>query len=76
MCSSGIPVEAMAKDNLSASTSSSIAVSCLWLRFTSTLFYSSWTWTSMAIAPKRLQTEASCNQLIVIDSATYVYAQD
>ena len=66
MCSSGIPVETMAKDYPSASTSSSCAVSCLPLRFTSSLFYSSvgWTWTSMAIAPKGLRTKVFCNQLL------------
>ena len=42
MCSSGIPVEAMTKDHLSASTSSSSVVSCLRLRFTSSLFYSTY----------------------------------
>ena len=74
MCSSGIPVEAMAKDYASASTSSSSAVSCLWLRFTSSLFYSSagWTWTSMAIAPQGLQTKASCNQLLLIFLRMYM----
>ena len=61
-------MEAIAKDYANASTSSSSAVSCLLLRFTTSLFYSSvgWTWTSMAIAPKGLRTEASCNQLLLI----------
>ena len=68
MCSSGIPVEAMAKDDASASTSSSSAVSCLRLRFTSSLFYScvGWTWTSMAIAPRGLRTKASGNQSLLM----------
>ena len=49
MCSSGIPAEAMAKDYPSASTSSSCAVSCLPLRFASSLFYSSVGWTRTSI---------------------------
>ena len=55
-------------DYPSASNSSSSAVSCLQLRFTSSLFYScvGWTWTSMAVAPKGLRTKASCNQLLLI----------
>ena len=74
MSSSGIPVEAMAKDHLSASTSSSSAISCLQLRFTTSLFYSSvgWTWTSMAIAHRGLQTKASCNQLLLIFLCMYM----
>ena len=50
MSSSGIPVDAVAKNNLSASfSSSSSAVSCLRLRLVC-----GWTWTSMAVVPKGL----------------------
>ena len=41
MSSKGILLGAVAKDNPSASTSSSTAISCLWLRFTTSLCCSS-----------------------------------
>ena len=76
MCSSRILVESMAKDHLSASTSSSSAVSCLRLRFTSSWVNSSvgchvqvWQQLLKAYQPKHPVS-------IIIDSATYVQAQN